>query len=333
MSIYIKPTAAFKKLDAAKLLNQNVYIYGATGFGKTELIRQYFKKDSYIYIYCSQNFCDLSVIPEDSKHNVTVVIDNVNSIESTEIRNRIKELCGRKKLWVIIMGRSKMPSWLFDTFVIRNMALIAEADLALPEDDIDKYMRSEGIILTRDEVKYIRSKCEGNLFGVKYNAQRLLSGDKLCEKIFEENKMNFCSYLENCIISELSSEISDFLLKISIVDDFTEQLAAIITGDSSVLSLIERTLDSGNFIEVSDGVFTIRRQMLITLRRMAAKTFSEQQLRQYALLAGGYYESQGEDDKALEMYARYNESDRIRELLIRNSRKPAASAYYIEMRK
>ncbi|MGN0691933.1 MAG: helix-turn-helix transcriptional regulator [Oscillospiraceae bacterium] len=41
MSSYIRPAAAFKKLDAAKLLKQNVYIYGATGFGKTELIRQY----------------------------------------------------------------------------------------------------------------------------------------------------------------------------------------------------------------------------------------------------------------------------------------------------
>lgn len=332
MSVYIKPTAAFKKLDAAKLLNQNVYIYGATGFGKTELIRQYFKRDSYVYIYCSRNSCDLSVIPQESKHKITVVIDNVNSIENNDIRNAIKELCGRKKFWVIILGRSKMPSWLFDTFVIRNMTLIAEADLALSEDDIDKYMRSEDIILTRDELKYIRGKCEGNLFGVKYNAQRLLSRDKLCEKLFEENQIYFCNYLENNIISELSSEVSDFLMKISIVDDFTEQLAAIIMEDSSVLSLIERALDSGNFIEIKDGVYTLRRQMLNTLRRMAAKTFSEQQLQQYALLVGEYYESQGEDNKALEMYARYNESDRIRELLVRNSKKAVASGYYIEMR-
>ena len=49
MNEYIKPVEAFKKLEAAKLLKQNVYIYGATGYGKTELIKQYFKKDKYIY--------------------------------------------------------------------------------------------------------------------------------------------------------------------------------------------------------------------------------------------------------------------------------------------
>ena len=51
MNEYIKPVEAFKKLEAAKLLKQNVYIYGATGYGKTELIKQYFKKDKYIYIF------------------------------------------------------------------------------------------------------------------------------------------------------------------------------------------------------------------------------------------------------------------------------------------
>ena len=49
MNEYIKPVEAFKKLEAAKLLKQNVYIYGATGYGKTELIKQYFKKDKYTF--------------------------------------------------------------------------------------------------------------------------------------------------------------------------------------------------------------------------------------------------------------------------------------------
>ena len=55
MGEYIKPAQAFKKLDAAKLLKQGVYMYSSSGFGKTELIRQYLKKQQYIYILCQQN--------------------------------------------------------------------------------------------------------------------------------------------------------------------------------------------------------------------------------------------------------------------------------------
>ena len=61
MNEYIKPVEAFKKLEAAKLLKQNVYIYGATGYGKTELIKQYFKKNKYIYIPCRQNVTAVTI--------------------------------------------------------------------------------------------------------------------------------------------------------------------------------------------------------------------------------------------------------------------------------
>ena len=38
---YIIPPAALQKLRTARTAAQTVYIYGATGFGKTELLRHY----------------------------------------------------------------------------------------------------------------------------------------------------------------------------------------------------------------------------------------------------------------------------------------------------
>ena len=141
MSVYVKPAAAFKKLEAAKLLRHNIYIFGATGFGKTELIKQFFKNEKYIYIPCRHNSCDLSAVSQKGTASA-VVIDNVNAVDSPELRNSIKALCSRKNLWVIVSGRSRMPSWLFDTFITENMLLITENDLALTEEGIDKYMLS-----------------------------------------------------------------------------------------------------------------------------------------------------------------------------------------------
>lgn len=204
---------------------------------------------------------------------VTVVIDNVNSIESNDMRNEIKALCGNKKLWVIILGSSRMPSWLYDTFITRNMLLVAQEELALSEEGIDKYMRSEGIILTADELRFHRQCSEGNLYGVKFTAQQLLAGDRIGKELFEKNSAMFQRYLENSIISELNTEISDFLLKVCIVDDFTEPLAKTITGNSAALSLIERTLDSGNFIDNKDGVYTLHPQMLNALRKKLSRSF------------------------------------------------------------
>ena len=275
----------------------------------------------------------MSRIPEKFSRTAAVVIDNINAVESTEIRSEIKALCGRKDIWVIIAGRSRMPGWLFDTFITKNMLLITEDDLALSEEGIDKYMRSEGIILTADELRFQRQCSEGNLYGVKFTAQQLLAGAKIGRELFEKNSIMFQNYLENNIISEMNTGIVDFLMKICIADEFTEQLAITVTGNSAVLGLIEQAMDAGNFIDEKNGVYTFRPQLLKALRRKAVKEFSEEELHQYAVLAGGYYEAHGEDDKALDLYAKYNESARIRELLIRNSRKNPESGYYIEMRK
>lgn len=70
-------------LDTAKILRQGVYMYGSSGFGKTELIKQYLKSQKYIYIPCLNDCCDLSVIPDDC------TIDNVNAIKNAKLRGEI----------------------------------------------------------------------------------------------------------------------------------------------------------------------------------------------------------------------------------------------------
>lgn len=331
MGEYIKPAQAYKKLDAAKLLKQGVYIYSSSGFGKTELIRQYLKKQQYIYILCQQNYCDLSVIPDD--YSGTVVIDNVNSIESIELRSDIAALTGRQGIWLIIAGRSRMPSWLFDSFIRRNMMLISEEDIALSPEGIDKFMRSEGIILSADEIQYEYKTSHGNMMGLIYTAQMLKSGEKLSDNVYQKVLALVLRYYEDSIISAMNTEIVDMLMKISVTEDFTEPLAVMLTGNSAICSVIEQALDVGNFIEKNGNVYSMRPEMLMALRNKAAKEFTPDELRQCALIAGAYYETSGEDNKALELYAKHNEKRRIKELLVRNSRRNPESGYFIEMKK
>ena len=331
MGIYVKPVQAFKKLDAAKILRQSVYIYGATGYGKTELIRQYFKNIKHIYISCGQNSCDLSAIPEGCTD--PVIIDSINAVEDEELRKEITALFGRKKLWLVLAGRSRMPSWLLECFIKQNMLLITEEDLALSAEGIDRYMRSEDIILSENELLYLQKCCEGDPIGVIYTAQQLHAGARIGKGLYEKNLAEIGRYFEETVIAAMNTELLDFLMKVSVVEDFTEELAVMITGNTAACGLIERAMDAGNFIDVKDKLYTIRFQFRDSLRKKAAKVFSLSELKNYALLAGGYYEAHNQDNKALEIYEKYGESGRMRELLLRNSRKCPEAGYYIEMRR
>lgn len=331
MGEYVRPAPAFRKMEAAKLLKQGVYIYGSSGFGKTELIKQYLKNQKYIYILCTQDSCDLSVIPEDC--SVPVVIDNVNAVQNSELRSEIVSLFSRLHCWIIISGRSRMPSWLFDTFIRRSMMLITEEDIALTREDIDKYMRSAGLILSDRELDFLYRCSHGNLIGVKYTEQCMLSGARLDEELYQKNIVLVMRYFEESIVGALNSEVTEMLLKVSIPDDFTQQLAVMLTGNTGISRVIELAMDSGNFMTKTDDIYTIRPEFLGTLRNKASKEYPLEELQQYALLAGAYYEANNEDNKALEIYARFNSSSRIKELLLRNSRRNVESGYYIEMKR
>ena len=63
---YIAPDTALKKLRAARSLRQTVYLYGATGYGKTELIKQYLKNRRYQYLSCGEDIAGLLALAKDT---------------------------------------------------------------------------------------------------------------------------------------------------------------------------------------------------------------------------------------------------------------------------
>lgn len=54
MQEYISPHKALKKIRACRSIGNVVYIYGATGYGKTELVRQFLKNKPYFYSSCAE---------------------------------------------------------------------------------------------------------------------------------------------------------------------------------------------------------------------------------------------------------------------------------------
>ena len=46
---YVAPVAALRKLKSAYNQQQNVYIYGVSGYGKTELVQQFMNNRKHKY--------------------------------------------------------------------------------------------------------------------------------------------------------------------------------------------------------------------------------------------------------------------------------------------
>lgn len=331
---YIKQQKALKKLSGCKLINQVTYIFGATGYGKTELVKQFLLHEEYIYFSCMENLWESEELPCATENDIqTVVIDDLHMLQNEEKRREVLEMANRDDIWLILISRSNIPLWLRETYIKRNFVLISEKDLALTKKEIYNYFEENQIVVEPDTLDFIVSRSEGNSFVVKAVAAEMANGENSTENLNSVVLKYYMEVLEDKVFLWLDSDVRDFLTKVSIVDSFTIGLAEMITGNRNVSEVLQRAEESGNFIYNRNGVYFIRSQMCMALKRRLEQKYSRKEIENLCYNAAMYYEMNNMEAKAFELYAKCNNTDKIKDMLIRNSMKCPEDGYYYEMRK
>ena len=344
---YIAPEAALKKLRVAKGLGQAVYIYGATGYGKTELVRQYLSRRRYHYISCAEDAAGLMETAEtaqeaashssgkekEAQPRTVMVVDDMHLLKNAEGRKAVLSLAGRQDVWFILICRSPIPAWLMPLYIKGGFLVITEDDLRLGEKEIAAYMDSQGLTATEEEVAFVAVRSQGNAYTVRHTALKMLEGMRPGPEMAEEIVEAFAAYLESHVMVQWDSDLLEFLMQISVTDEFTLPLAEMVTGNRHAPELLERAVETGNFLSCRDGTYRLRPQLSRALRRRAAKEYSPQERADHAYNAGLYYEMQGQIVPALAMFEQCGKKERIRELLIRNARLNPGNGHYFELRR
>ena len=170
---YIPPAAALKKLKTARSLRQTVYLCGATGYGKTELVRQYFSGRKYTYLSCEELPWEPEAIPPPEpgrQSRRVVVIDDLHRLKNDELRQQVLALEQREDVWLILISRSAVPPWLMPRHIKNAFVVVTENDLRMKEG--------------------------------------LSPGSELHAEIWEA----FASYLENMVLVRWDSDLLEFLM-------------------------------------------------------------------------------------------------------------------------
>ena len=329
---YIRPEKAWKKLRAAQDIGHTVYIYGATGFGKTELARKYLEKEcqSFSYVSCVPGRLDtwemdgLSLSP-------AVVVDDLQFLKEKVRREEVLTLAGDPAVWLILIGRSGPPSWLMSLYLRKGFILISEDDLRIDESGVQEYLSGYGVSLEEGVAAQICQNNEGNACAIQHLTRMLAEGRPYSPQLVEENTRIFREYLEYEIMSQWDSELLEFLMKVSVVDAFTVPLAEMITGDFQAGEMLEKASATGNFLSEEEDVFRLRPILKQTLVRRAERLYGGR-MKEYQYNAGLYYEMHGQIPEALDMYRQSGHVDRIRELLILNARRNPGNGWYYELR-
>ena len=324
--------AALRKLQAAIERNISVYIYGATGFGKTSIVEQALGGAAAIWISGSDTEDHVMQQLERCDASGYIVLDDLHCVESAMLQRKIVQMAGREGFPMVMIGRAALPAWASALTLQAEIAIISEDDLRVTEGELTALCDSLELKLPRERVRCWIEITEGNAMALNLLIRQLQQGAQDGDALAEDMRRTFMDYLDEEIISHWSRDVQTFLMQISVVDAFTPALAQAVTGDDDAVLLISRAERVGNILSCASGEWRIRPVLLETLRRRAVMVFGQRRYNQLMYNAGRYYELSGRTLEALAVYRRCGEEDGILSLLVREARKHAGVGNYWALR-
>lgn len=330
MANYVAPLMAYKQLDISYKSGNAIYIYGATGYGKTSLVREYLT-GKYVLWFSGKEH-EWSFSEKNISKAECVVFDDIQFINIDMQKEQIIDCIKKNNLCVVIIGRSHSPQWLMPLIVDGTVRVVTEKQLRMPAGDVMKIAAQNALKLSEEDAKYITEGLEGNAYAISTAIRCLNDGEEI-GKVIDVIHDIFVNHLEYEVIPQWDMYLQEFLMMISVVDKFTLSLAVMITGDDQAAKLIDEAINLGHFIYVDGEMYQIRPWLLDALRSKAVKVFGLNGYRRYIANAAHYYEMQGDIIMAIELYEKCEQKNNIRSLLIRNSRRHPGAGYYFELRK
>lgn len=336
---YVFPERAKAKLRKAYTEKQPVYIYGMVGYGKTALVEQFLEKKKYIYFDAATS--PLACLETLHAQSI-LVVDNLQFLEDMFVKERLLELIRQPDLWLIFISRSKCPGWLLSAYLkYRNFCTITETDLALSEDEIRKYLKERRIgECGPDDIRFIESYCRGHGLAIRLLCdQALIEGrsgegqDVFDADLFERSRLVFWDYVDREVYQKWDEELIDFIMKVSIVQEFTLELATEISGSARARYYLEEAMSIGNFVTIEKDTYRLEESVVQSMERRRYLKMTQEQIYELYYNAGLYYRMHGQVMQALEMFQKCRHVGPISEILIENAKYNPSITYIYELRK
>lgn len=328
---FIHPKAAWDKLRMAGARRQNVYLYAATGYGKTELLHRYLRRRRHIWL--SGEGLTVETLQEIAlPAEATMVIDDLARVLDPAVRREIVSMLDQPGLWLVLAGRCPLPSWLTGPYVNGRLSVIPEEDLRLSEKEIAQLYLSWGVQLPRNLLeKRIIPLVEGSPLGARLLAVEMSQGSSYTEELMNDLTRKFYEYLNQAIYSEWPEEIREMMMQLSLLEHFTIQQAEEMTGRSDVNRLLAQAAEMGNLFSFKDGGYTLRPAVINSMKLRMETVCDRVRKNELLRRAGTICEKEGNIPRALKLYQDGQCEKEIHALLIDNARRYPGGGYYYEL--
>lgn len=346
---YIRPSKAEALLKAAHYNHQTVYIYGSTGYGKTSLVCEVLSRRKYEYHSLKDEdfFIDELLKSAGTSKERIIVIDDLHLLMDAKIRERfsegLKRLTEDLRIWLILIARCPIPPWLKQIYIDQTFMIIDENLLSFTDSEAENYLECWDMKILPETQKKILETCKGYPLALRIMAMRILSlGRSVTPTLkmelqeIEKGRIDLFDYLEQYVYDRWPLSLQEFLMDVSIVEVFDQELAHFITRKNDVNRLILLAQESGNILKdyiLNDKIyFKLRPLLKASMQRWMKKRYTRDRIKELYYSAGTYYEIHGHVLNALEMYEQCGNEESISRLLIENAKQYVGAGHYWNLR-
>ncbi|MCM1136871.1 MAG: LuxR C-terminal-related transcriptional regulator, partial [Clostridium sp.] len=269
----------------------------------------------------------------DSNQKITLVLDHLQLLTSDLIKEKLLDICYQQKIWLILISRSALPHWLRPSYVNQGFTIIQEEDLHLGSAEMAAYLQTQQLASSPAELVHLEGATDGNAYALRYATLLLQQGQKMGPEFYQQVWDAYADFLENYVFPSWDSNLLDFFMQLSVVNEFDLELAKMISGNSRAAALLDRAMETDNLLRQKGGLYRLSPIAQQALGSLAEKRLGQERLREYAARAALYYEMCEQFLPALKILEQHGKTEQIKSLLLHNAQLTPGSGYYFQMRR
>jgi|GEM_PF-836443 len=331
--VYIKRTEAISKMKEAEESFRPVFISAHAGWGKTALIDYYFRNRSILRLSCESGA--LNEMPEiDKIRPGVVVVDDVSWIDDGDSELYIRKLIEDGSRFVVLAGRGRFPGWLESVAFDLDFVRIDHQDLRFSRDDIFDLFQQYETPLNVDEANLMVERTRGYPPALKLCLRHHLNGEPINRGNLSKIKTELFHYYEETFFNRIAEDARQLLLEVCELPKFSSDMADALMDNKNTRATLDYCVKVGSFlIGIGRDEYMIMDDVREFIRWKRSLLWSADERIDNNRKIAVQFEKEGKLKEAADFYENVGATEKIWELLVRNSHMHPGVAQFHALRR
>ncbi len=183
---------------------------------------------------------------------VVLVLDDFHLVTNQPTLAELDDLLPRlpPSVHLVVVSRSDPPLSVERLRVAGAQLQVRAADLAFTSGEVERLVADAGVGLEADDVGLLLSRTEGWAAGIRLALLAMRDRDNAAEVLEQlvQDDSPVAAYLVEQVLGRLEPQLREFVLATSIVERFTPELAAAVTGRDDADAVLRELVASHTFL-------------------------------------------------------------------------------------